>query len=92
MAKRTSHRKAAADEAKKAALDAASVVFPDLSKARSIIGVIDHGEKAIQHGRKAVKSTVRSRINRIKKALGLKPKRKPTTKTRRKKTTARRKR
>ncbi|HUV57073.1 MAG TPA: hypothetical protein VMV84_07565 [Dehalococcoidales bacterium] len=99
MAKRISHGKAAADEGKKAALDAASVAFPDLGKARGIKGAIDHGERAVHHAKKAAEQAVRSKTRKAEKALRnlvnlSLPKRKRTTatKTKRKKTAAGRKR
>ncbi|MBA7640574.1 hypothetical protein ES703_48244 [subsurface metagenome] len=99
MAKRISHGKAAGDEAKKAVLDAAGVALPDLSKARGIIGTIDHGEKAVYHTKKAAEKAVKSKIRKVKRFLGdplnlnqPKRKRKSATKTNRRKTTARKKR
>ena len=87
MTKRISHHKKAADEAKKAALDAASVVFPDFGKAHSIVSGIDHSEKAIYHGKKAGENELNKLKNRIKGLL----KRKPARKLGRKKTTRGRK-
>jgi hypothetical protein len=86
--KRISHGKAAADEAKKAALDAASIAIPELSKARNIIGTIYHGEKAAQHAKKAIKETIRAKTRKLRKAiedpLKLKqPKRKARTRKKR---------
>jgi hypothetical protein len=90
MAKRRiSHSKAAVKEAGQAGVDAISVVFEDLGRLRHGISAVEHGEKAIQHTKKAIKSAVRSRINKAKRALGLKPIRKPTRKTARRRTTSR---
>ena len=69
MAKRISHGKAAADEAKKASLDAAGVAIPDLGKARSIIGAIDHVEKAIYHTKMAARQLARSKKQKFKRTF-----------------------
>ena len=99
MGKRISHGKAAADEARKAALDAAGVAFPDLDKARGIIGAVDHGEKAVYHTKKVVEKAVRDKKRKVKNTIAdllklnqQKRKRRTATKTSRKKTTSRRKR
>jgi len=67
--KRISHSKAAADEAKKAALDAASIAIPELSKARNIIGTIHHTERAAWHTKEAIKKTVRAETRKFMKAI-----------------------
>jgi hypothetical protein len=69
MVRRISHGKAAADEARKASLDAAGVAIPDFGKARGIIGAIDHGEKAIYHAKMAARQFARSKKQRIKGTL-----------------------
>ena len=74
MVKRTKHSKAAADESKKAALDAAGVAFPEFSKARGIIGAIDHGEKAIYHTKMAARQFAKSKKQKIKRTLKNLPK------------------
>ena len=67
--KRISHGKVAADEAQKAALDAASAVIPEFGKARSIRSAIGHADKAVQHAKKAAEQIVKDRKRKVKKAL-----------------------
>lgn len=69
MKRKVNHRRKALNEARKAGLDIISLLAPQISKARDVYGTVKHTRAALNHGKKAVKGTIRPKILKLKRVF-----------------------